>query len=197
MLNQGLIVLVVIVVLILLIGIYWYYTTYLYLAKDAVKTEDKECDKSCKTNKQNKESDNKSEKEMKYGVTILSNIYNGNIQSRVMNLITRDGRYYVYCPNKSELSKQLEEDSKVVICNYVYRKEQQIQVVLTGDLNLAKSYADMNIYEFTVSHRKVSKTFKSKDTETTNVTFDSKEMPRQIINVKGMKEVASFIESTK
>ena len=191
------IIIFIIFILLLLIGFFWYYTIYntsMKEIKDNIVCEN--IDKQKFDFKKSEEQFNKLQKDLKYGITIVSNIYENNlIKSRVMNLITHDGKYYMYAPKDSNLKKELDINSNVTVCNFVYTKDLQFQAALYGNFKFIKTIETLNVYEFIISNRRISKTNRIRNSEITNNTYDNEESNKQIIKLLEIKNVILYIKT--
>uniref|UniRef100_A0A6C0BDB5 Uncharacterized protein n=1 Tax=viral metagenome TaxID=1070528 RepID=A0A6C0BDB5_9ZZZZ len=191
---EVLIIIFVIIVLVILIGTY-YYTAYTLIIKDTDQNKDEKSNLGITKNSSLKEI-TPERKNSKYGVTILSNNVENIIRSRVMNLITKNGTYFIYTNKGSELSKQLEKDPAVTICNYSYKNNFQVQYSIIGDLKLINTIESINVYQLNVRHKGFSKTTKIGNDEVTGITFDEKENRKNVTSVTSLKKVISFCEAT-
>ena len=188
----------VIFILIILIGFFWYYTRYVLVAVNVNSNNKDLIDQRLeKLKSENQSSENKSNdlKESRYSVTIISNLHEGELKSRAINLITKGGKYYIYLPKDSNFASEIEIDSKATLCTYIYTKDLQLQINLVGEFTLIKSFEKLNIYELIVKHKKISKTSKVKDNEITSTTYDNKEIGKQVVSLSSLKDVLLFINS--
>lgn len=164
----------IIIFILILISCYYYYTIP---SPPIIKKEEKTI--------KNEEGD--------YTIAFLSNYGTEMIETRAVNVIIFNSKYYLYSNKKAYHVEQLNKDNRCTLMIYTKKGNSKKQVVLYGELDIINTTTNLVLYELIIKHRKVSVTIDSKVERITNYSFDStnpKELKTDFIE---MNELVSFL----
>ena len=195
--DQGIVILMITLFILFLIGLYWYCTTYRIEKIDQVDTSNENTG-SKTPSKEGKEIVKEEIKcENQRPISVITNLYQGKINQRIINLLTYNGEYFIYLPKNSSLIKELEISNEASVSNYITRNDIQIQILLSGILELQKEFETINIYKFIVSDKRVSNIVRTKDNEIINFIENGVELDKQVTSHRLIKDVTLFLQKSR
>lgn len=124
-------------------------------------------------------------------ISILSNtIENGEIDSRIVNPITKNGIIYIYCNKESKYTSGV-----VSLLSIIEDNKTTKQIVFSGFLTYEFDYDEYSIYKFNVKNKKKSVTTKLDDNLITQRLLNKERMNTRVFDLSLVKDIKNLIKN--
>lgn len=128
-------------------------------------------------------------------LSVLSNYFDGKVESRVVNVVIYKNEFYTYANVNLKRIQQLSQNNVVSLLMYIREGSIKKQILLYGQLELVRQIDDLCIYKFVVENRKTTFTKDTNDSHITNYKYNNESSVEIKNTYANIVDVVSYIKA--